>query len=85
MGEETSIKQLIGNIAKDAVGSIAIEEGCVKQVSPLKVSLTNDAKMILTSLDVIVPKEMSNITAGDKVYLLVFGEGKRYYVLGTVA
>lgn len=85
MADETSIKQLLGSIAKDAVGSITIEEGCVKQLSPIKVSLTNDAKMTLTSLDLIVPKEMNNISPGDKVYLLVFGEGKRYYVLGTVA
>lgn len=85
LGEETSIKQLINHIANDGQISIGILEGVVSNVSPIKISLINDAKMVLTSIDLVIPGRLGNsLSRGTKVYLLVYNNGKKFYVLDIV-
>lgn len=99
----TSVKQLISIISDKGKISVSVLEGSVISGSPLKITLTNDTKMVLTSVDLIVPEHLrayapvvkiagnnytipvrDGLAAGDKVYLLVFNNGKKFYVLDRV-
>ena len=54
--DATSIKELIMKIAADCISVCGIVEGKIDTADPLKVTLTNDAKINLTASEVIVPE-----------------------------
>lgn len=115
MEDKTSIRQLIAQISQGAQQSAEVVQGTVTNASPLKITLLNDAKIVLSSTDLIVPKHLTTYTvfaditggtvtntvlshnhnnvtltinnslkAGDKVHMLVFNNGKKYFVLDKV-
>jgi hypothetical protein len=103
MNEETSLRQLIGSIAGNVQQDVEVVQGNVTRVSPLNITLVNDAKVTLTGTDVIIPKHIGKTTAtvtvsgkastitidnslkaGEKVHLLVFNNGKKYFLLDKV-
>ena len=51
MEDQTSIKQMIQSMSPDGAGVV---EGTVTNAAPLEITLTNDAKMILSANSLIV-------------------------------
>lgn len=115
MENKNSMREMIAQIAKGAEQSAEVVQGTVISGSPIKISLVNDAKVILTSTDLIVPQHLSSysvsadisggsvsgsvsahnhrsvtlkinnsLQSGDKVHLLSFNNGKKYFVLDKV-
>lgn len=85
MENYTGIRQMIVGIVKECVVQTAIQEGMVKSGNPLKVVLTNDAKVTLGKHAVIVPGRLDGkLGEGDRLHLLVTGNGGQYYVLDKV-
>jgi hypothetical protein len=60
MGDSTSIKQLISEIAGGASVSSGVEIGIVSSASPLTVKLPNDSKMTLYDTDLVVPEHLTD-------------------------
>lgn len=104
-GEETSIRQLIAGIANGARQDSAVIIGNVISASPLKISLVNDSKVVLTSNDLVLSERFrthtvtvdlsgiksnvrmtvhSGISSGDKVYLISYNNGNKFFVLDRV-
>lgn len=82
MENGTGIRQMIVAIVKACITQTAIIEGEVKNTDPLKVSLTNDKKMTLGKYALIVPERLNGkLDEGDRLHLLVTGNGGQYYVL----
>lgn len=57
MEDQTSIKQMMQKMAPDGAG---IVEGTVTNASPLEITLTNDAKMILSANSLIIPEHLTD-------------------------
>lgn len=57
--DKTSIKQLIQGMAG---GETEVVQGIVKSVSPLKIQITNDDKLVITENIIYVPKYLTNYT-----------------------
>ena len=57
MEDQTSLKQIIQSMSPDGAGVV---EGTVTNVSPLEITLTNDAKMILSAKSLIVPEHLTD-------------------------
>nr|WP_300842426.1 DUF2577 domain-containing protein [uncultured Acetatifactor sp.] len=57
MEDQTSLKQIIQSMSPDGAGVV---EGTVTNVSPLEITLTNDAKMILSANSLIVPEHLTD-------------------------
>lgn len=55
--EQTSLKQMIQSMCPEGPGVI---EGIVVSESPLKVTLANDSKMVLTINSLIVPRHLTD-------------------------
>jgi hypothetical protein len=99
MAAATSIRELIANIAQNVEISVEVIQGTVTKVNPLKVTLVNDTKIVLTSTDLIIPQHLTShevsidgstvtvdnsLKKGEKVHLLSFNNGKKFYVLDKV-
>lgn len=56
MEDQTSLKQMIQSMVPDGAGVV---EGTVTNADPLEITLTNDAKMILSSNSLIVPEHLT--------------------------
>ena len=105
--EATSISELIKKIAGDATFANDVYMGTVTSASPLKITLVNDAKIILSSVNLVVPEHLrlrtqtvtftfhgetqsrtivihEALKAGDKVYLMAYNSGKKYFVLDRI-
>lgn len=104
-GEETSLRQIIASIANGARQESAVIMGKVISSKPLKISLVNDSKVILTSNDLVLSERFrthtvtvdiagvkssakmtvhSGISSGDKVYLISYNNGNKFFVLDRV-
>lgn len=59
-GKENSLRELILNIAKDGIDLMNIEEGIVTRTSPIEITLTNDKKIKLSDIDLIIPDRMTD-------------------------
>lgn len=84
MAGETGIKQMLISIVRECVSPTCIEEGVIASREPLKISLVNDKKMVLSRDDLMLPARLEKegaLEKGDKVNLLVCNNGKIYYVL----
>ena len=57
--DKTSIKQIIQWMAG---GETEVVQGIVKSVSPLKIQITNDDKLVITENITYVPKHLTNYT-----------------------
>ncbi len=57
MEDATSLKQLIQRMAPDSAGVV---EGTVTCAIPLEITLTNDAKMVLSVNSLIVPEHLTD-------------------------
>ena len=57
MEDQTSIKQMIQSMSPDGAGVV---EGTVTNAAPLEITLTNDAKMILSANSLIVPERLTD-------------------------
>lgn len=57
MEDPTSLKQLIQSMMPDGAGVV---EGTVTRAAPLEITLTNDAKMVLSSNSLIVPEHLTD-------------------------
>lgn len=57
MEDQTSIKQMIQSMMPDGAGVV---EGTVTNTSPLEITLTNDAKMVLSANSLIVPEHLTD-------------------------
>lgn len=57
MEDQTSLKQMIQSMSPDGAGVV---EGTVTNASPLEITLTNDAKMILSVNSLIVPEHLTD-------------------------
>lgn len=94
-----SIRELIANIAQNVEISVEVIQGTITKVNPLKVTLVNDTKIVLTSTDLIIPQHLTahkvsidgsmvtvdnSLKKGEKVHLLSFNNGKKFYVLDKV-
>lgn len=55
MEDQTSIKQMIQSMSPDGAGVV---EGTVTNAAPLEITLTNDAKMILSANSLIDRKSV---------------------------
>lgn len=75
VNEETSLKQMIQGMCPE--GSSVIE-GTVASASPLKITLVNDAKMILTANSLIVPRHLTNYNTS-----ISGGNIQNYYYVGS--
>jgi hypothetical protein len=99
MENRNSMRELIAYIANEAKQVAEVVQGTVTSSSPLKITLLNDAKVILTSTDLIVPQHLTvhtlsvngdkvkidnSLKSGNKVHLLSFNNGKKYFVLDKV-
>lgn len=99
MDNKNSVRELIAQIANEARRASEVVQGAVASSSPLKITLLNDTKVILTSTDLIVPQHLTkhslsvngekvkidnSLKSGDKVHLLSFNNGKKYFVLDKV-
>lgn len=118
MEQPTSIKQMISYIAEKGINDTDIRVGTVISEEPLKITLKNNAKIVLSDIDIVVPDELKKRTIkahinfgnipvsvqgengiahidkdaeitldnspknGETVYMLRYGKGKRYFVLG---
>ncbi len=99
----TSISELIKQIAGNSVSTSDVYEGKVTGVSPLKITLVNDEKIVLSSVNLVVPEHLrkksspvtfdgvtkyvtifEDLKVGDKVYLLTYNSGKKYFVLDRI-
>lgn len=99
----TSVSELIKKIAGDSISISDVYEGSVTSANPLKITLVNDEKIILSSVNLVVPEHLRNKTvsvtfngvtksitifealkSGDKVYLLSYNNGKKYFVLDRI-
>lgn len=103
----TSVSELIKQIANKSVSSSDIYEGTVTSASPIKITLVNDAKIILSSANMVIPEHLREkigtvtirvngvyysghvtiheaLKTGDKVYLMSYNNGKKYFVLDRV-
>ena len=58
MQNPTSIKQILLSIVKEGIDETDIRAGVVISENPLKIALKNNAKMILSEVDLVVPIEM---------------------------
>ncbi len=58
----TSVSELIKQIAGDSVNTCDVYEGTVTSASPLKITLVNDAKIILSSANLVVPEHLREKT-----------------------
>lgn len=85
--EAASLKQLFQSMCQDSVGVV---EGIVTSVSPLQVTLANDAKMVLGENTVIVPRRFTDYTvmAGtpgkERTQITIYQslqQGERVYLL----
>ena len=56
--EPTSVSELIKHIADKAVAKNDVYEGVVISTSPLKITLVNDAKIILSNVNLVVPEHL---------------------------
>lgn len=81
MEEQTSLKQMIQGMLPDGAGVV---EGTVTKASPLEITLTNDAKMILTANSLIVPEHLTDheigadiMTAGGSLNALTGAESEK--------
>lgn len=79
MEKPTSIKQAIQNFSGETMEVIA---GKVTKASPLKVTLTNNRKAIITGDALIVPMHVTGLSKGKEVWLLPLRNGQQYFVLG---
>ena len=52
MEDQTSLKQMIQSMSPDGAGVV---EGTVTNAAPLEITLTNDAKMIMSANSLIFP------------------------------
>lgn len=59
--EETSIKEMIQNMAQSVAG-IDLLQGTVTQASPLKIQVAGDDKLIITETNTIVPRSLTDYT-----------------------
>lgn len=57
MEGQTSLKQMIQEMVPDGAG---VEEGTVTNAYPLEITLTNDAKMILSANSLIIPEHLTD-------------------------
>lgn len=57
MEDPTSLKQIIQSMVPDGAGVV---EGTVTRAAPLEITLTNDAKMVLSSNSLIVPEHLTD-------------------------
>ena len=73
--EETSLKQMIQNMCPEGPSVI---EGTVTSASPLKITLTNDSKMVLTANSLIVPRHLTNYKTS-----ISGGNIQNYYYVGS--
>ncbi|MBO5610563.1 MAG: DUF2577 domain-containing protein [Eubacterium sp.] len=99
----TSISELIKTIANGSVSTSDVYEGTVTSADPIKITLVNDAKIVLSSANLVVPEHLRKKTvtftvagytktitirealaSGDKVYLLTYNNGKKYFVLDRI-
>lgn len=55
--DKTSLKQMIQGMVPDGAGVV---EGTVTKADPLEITLTNDAKMILSANSLIVPEHLTD-------------------------
>ncbi|MBQ8913917.1 MAG: hypothetical protein IJ054_07740 [Lachnospiraceae bacterium] len=81
--EATSISELIKKIAGGTISTNNIYEGNVISSNPLKITLVNDTKISLSSVNLAVPKRIRNegLNSGEKVFLMSYNNGKKFYIL----
>jgi len=76
MENETSLKQLIQGMMPEGAGVV---EGSVSNESPLKITLANDATMILSENSLIIPE---HLTDHEVEVDIIGGEGVLYAPTG---
>lgn len=73
--EETSLKQMFQNMCPEGPSVI---EGSVTSASPLKITLANDSKMVLTENSLIIPRHLTNYKTA-----ISGGNIQNYYYVGS--
>ena len=68
MEDQTSLKQMIQSMSPDGAGVLL---GAVTYVAPLEITLTNDAKMILSANSLIVPEHLTDHEIADMEWEMV--------------
>lgn len=80
--DATSIKQLIQQMIKPQIPSIVV--GVVVETEPLRVTLPNDISISLSAISLTIPDRLQPLNKGDQFYMLVYNNGKAYYLLDRV-
>ena len=80
MQQPISMKQLIQQLMPRQPEVII---GRVVSENPLMIQSENDEKLILNSSNLIIPRALHNdpLKCGEKMHILVFNSGKKYYAL----
>lgn len=71
MENQTSIKQMLQWMMPDGVGVV---EGTVTKALPLEITLTNDAKMVLSINSLVIPKHLTDYEVNANI--MGKGQGK---------
>lgn len=79
MEQPTSLRQAIMECSGETMDIVA---GKVTKGNPLKVTLTNNSKAIITGDALIVPKHVTGLSKGKELWLLPLRNGQKYFVLG---
>ena len=79
MEKPTSLKEAIHQFSSEGMEVVA---GRVTKASPLKVTLTNNRKAVITDQALIVPAHVTGLTKGKQLWLLPLRNGQQYFVLG---
>lgn len=102
--QATSIKQAIQEMANQSAATVI--QGTVTSISPLKIQIDNDSKLVISARIAIIPIHLTDyetkidipsislngakaivknsLKVGEKVHLLAFEKGKKYYILDRV-
>lgn len=83
MDNSTSLKQLIQQLMPKQPGIIL---GRVTKENPLTIQAENDEKLILSKSNTIISRRFleNPLNMGERVYILSFNIGKKYYILDRV-
>ena len=79
MRPQSSLKEIIQSMAPEPMGVL---RGGVVSARPLVIQAEGDPKLRLGQPLLCVPEHLGDLERNDRVYLLSFNNGKKYFVLG---
>lgn len=80
--DATSIKQMIQQMVKPQMPHLVT--GVVVDTEPLRVTLLNDLNINLSAISLTIPGRLQPLTKGEQFHMIVFNNGKSYYLLDRV-